>query len=401
MGAASSTRAAERAAREAYGRLIARLTARTGDLAAAEDALADAFVSALERWPRDGVPARPEAWLLRVAQRRGIDATRRKAVRDRATSTLTQVAEELEEAARPDPRLQLMLVCAHPSIAANVRAPLMLQTVLGLDAKAIGQAFLVSPAAMGQRLSRAKTKIKDAGIPFALEDARAHPERLAVACEAIYAAFATGSAPDAPSVRRGLVDEALWLGRVMHEVSGRAPETAGLLALMLHVEARRPAQRRADGGFVPLDEQDPTRWDHEKLREAEALLWAAGQARTPGRFQLEAAIASAHAHRGLTGHTDWTAVVALYERLLTFADTLGGRVGYLAALAERDDPERAYALLLELPPDRVTSHQPYWALRMHLERATGRPHRDSAERAAALCEDPAVRAYLRARATDA
>ena len=392
----SSSAAAERAAREAYGRLVAILTSRTGDVAAAEDALSDAFVAALERWPSAGVPARPEGWLLEVARRRDVDRVRRAAVRDRGRDALEDLARSATDDAPgvPDRRLQLLFMCAHPSIDPAIRAPLMLQVVLGLDAHRIGRAFLVAPTTMGQRLSRAKRKIRDAKIPFELPDDRM-AERRGVVCEAIYAAFATSWDETAADRRTGLAHEAIWLGRLMVAATERDPEAAGLLALMLHVEARRPARRDADGGFVPLDRQDPSRWDRALVTEAEQWLWAAAERETVGRFQLEAAIQSAHAHRRLTGRTDWTAIEALYRRLLEHADTLGARVAHLAAMAEAVGPDDAYRRALTLEGPATQHHQPYWTLRAHLERRMGQDPSASVERAMALTEDEGVRAYLR------
>lgn len=386
---------ANQAARDAYGQLVAWLAERTGDVAAAEDALADAFVAALERWTTEGVPRRPTAWLLTVARRRSIDAKRRALTAQRFEPTVALLAESVEETV-PDRRLPLMFLCAHPSIDASIRAPLMLQTVLGLTAKQIGQAFLVAPAAMGQRLSRAKAKIRGAKIPFELPTGSVARERVAVVCESIYAGFTTGYSEQTPSVRHGLSGEAIWLGRLMHRRSGEHPETGGLLALMLHVEARRPARRDENGRYIPLEHQDSARWDASMIREAEAVLLRASEAGAPGRFQLEAAIQSAHAGRMHTGRTDWAAIESLYRELLSIADTLGGRVAHLAALAELEEPERAYAALVLLG-EAATQYQPYWALRAHLERRTGRNHAASTGRACGLSEDPAVRAYLRAR----
>lgn len=388
----SSVAAAERSAREAYGRLVALLTRRTGDVAGAEDALGDAFVAALERWPKRGVPDHPEAWLLAVARRRRVDAHRRQAVRDRSQNAIEDVFADLGEAdGVPDRRLQLFYMCAHPSIDAAVRAPLMLQVVLGLSAEQIGRAFLVSAAAMGQRLSRAKRKIRAARIPFEPPDADLR-ERTGIVLEAVYAAFSTGY--DGTGTRHGLVDEAIWLGRVAHQQSGRHPKAAGLLALMLHVEARRPARCDEEGRFVPLERQDPSRWDPALVGEAERLLWEDADPDAPGLFQLEAAVQSVHAHRRITGHTDWVAIEALYRRLLEQTPTLGARVAHIAAVAEVHGSETAYGELRQIDPSSVRSHQPYWVLRAHLERLTGLDPRASIQHALALTPNPTLRTHL-------
>ncbi|MFE0758269.1 RNA polymerase sigma factor [Inquilinus sp. NPDC058860] len=300
-------RAVERAARDSYGRLVTFLAARSRDIAAAEDALADAFRSALETWPRDGVPDRPEAWLLTAARRRLIDGARHLQVRAEAVPDLRVAAEEAQELAAsdafPDERLRLLFVCAHPAIDPAIHTPLMLQTVLGLDAARIASAFLVSPAAMGQRLSRAKGKIRDAGIGFELPEAKELPPRLDAVLQAVYAAYGSGwdDVAGADPRRRGLAAEAIDLGRMLRPLLPAEPEVEGLLALMLHCEARREARRGPAGDYVPLSEQDSARWSKPMMAEAEHILSAAAQDRRMGRFQLEAAIQSVHAQRARTG----------------------------------------------------------------------------------------------------
>src|SRR5262249_34139608 len=264
--------AAEAVARRSYGRLVALLAARTRDVAAAEDALS----AALADWPTSGVPRAPEAWLLTVARRRSIDASRRRRSAEEGAGHLRLVAEELEEAHAsgeaplPDERLPLMFACAHPAIDPGIRAPLILQTVLGFDAATIGSAFLVSPAAMGQRLSRAQRKIREAGIPFEVPERAELAPRLDAVLEAIYATFAEGW-PDPAGTearRRNLADEGIWLGRLVASLLPQEPEALGLLALMLYAHARRDARRDAAGEYVPLVEQDPTR--RERGRDAQA-----------------------------------------------------------------------------------------------------------------------------------
>lgn len=236
---------AEMVARDSYGRLVALLAVRTRDVAAAEDALADAFAAALADWPANGVPARPEAWLVTVARRRLIDAARRRQTGDAAEGTLRLLAEEVDAAAAagpriPDRRLALLFACAHPALDPAIRAPLMLQVVLGLDAKRIASAFLMSPAAIGKRLGRAKARIREAGIPFAVPDRAELPGRLDTVLDAIYAAFGDGWGDPAgtDAARRGLSAEALYLARLAAALMPDEPEALGLLALMLHAEAR-------------------------------------------------------------------------------------------------------------------------------------------------------------------
>src|SRR5262245_59620842 len=315
---AQSRSTAEAVARRSYGKLVAFLAARTRDVAAAEDALSEAFAAALADWPANGCPANPEAWLLTVARRKTIDAARKRRTGEAASGELQLLAEELEAAAAtpeiPDHRLALLLACAHPALETGIRAPLMLQAVLGLDAKMIASAFLVSPAAMSKRLVRAKTRIQQAGIPFSIPERAELPDRLDFVLEAIYAAYAEGWSDPAGTdlARRDLTEEAMFLARLVTELQPDAAEALGLLALMLHAEARRKARRKSGGGYVPLAEQDPASWDVAMIAEAEALLRRAGALGSIGRYQLEGALQSAHVHRCRTRQANWAEVVQLY-----------------------------------------------------------------------------------------
>jgi RNA polymerase sigma-70 factor (ECF subfamily) len=400
-------RAVERAARDSYGRLIAFLAARSRDVAAAEDALADAFRAALETWPRTGVPERPEAWLLTSARHRLIDDARHARVQAGAVPTLLAVADEARQLASsesrfPDERLELLFICAHPAIDPGARTPLMLQTVLGLDAARIASAFLVKPAAMGQRLSRAKAKIRQAGIRFELPGARELPPRLDAVLEAIYAAYGSGwdDVSGADPRRKGLAVEAIDLGHLLSRRMPAEPEVQGLLALMLFCESRRDARRTPTGRYVPLSEQDVSRWSRPLIDEAEQLLLAASRAGRTGRFQLEAAIQSVHARRAVTGRTEWETIALLYEGLVALAPAIGARVGRAAAVAEARGAAAGWALLAALPADAVKSYQPYWALAAHLLERMERPEEAGAaySRAIGLCEDPAMREFLAERA---
>jgi len=396
--------AAELAARVSYGRLLAYLAAQSRDLTAAEDALGEAFVAALETWPRAGVPDKPEAWLLAVARRRLIDGARHARVEDVAAAALRIVVDRAEQEASskalfPDERLKLLFVCAHPAIDPAARTPLMLQTVLGLDAARIASAFLVAPAAMGQRLVRVKAKIRDAGIRFEIPEPRELPSRLEAVLQAIYAAYGSAweDVAGADPRRQGLAEEAIWLGRLVTRLLPDEPEGQGLLALMLHCEARRGARRDAEGRYVPLTRQDVALWSQPLTEEAEEILAAASTAMKPGRFQLEAAIQSVHVQRAVTGHTDWEAIALLYEGLIRLAPTIGARVGSAAALAEAKGDDAGLAALEAIPPDAVTGYQPYWALSAHLLKRLGRAAeaREAYARAVGLSEDPAVRDFLR------
>jgi predicted RNA polymerase sigma factor len=395
-------RTIESVARQSYGRLVAYLSSHTHDLASAEDALSDALVAALAAWPRDGVPQNPEAWLLTVARRSLIDRVRHERVVLASEPTLRLLRDDCKEeilaAKFPDERLKLLFVCAHPAIDAAMHTPLMLQTVLGLDAARIAHAFLVSPATMGQRLVRAKTKIRDAGIQFEIPQERELPERLDAVLEAIYAAFGIGWDDLAGVDQRGwdLAEEAIWLARVLRQQMPEEAEVRGLLALMLHCEARRPARRGPDGRYVPLTEQDPRQWSLPLIEEAERQLAEASKQGRPGRFQLEAAIQSVHAERARSGRTEWPAIVLFYDQLIRIAPTLGTRTGYAAAVGEASGPEAGLAVLDGIDLEAVSGYQPYWAVRAHFLQRLGRLAEAFAafDRAIGLAEDPAVRQFL-------
>ncbi|MBE1707441.1 MULTISPECIES: RNA polymerase sigma factor [Mesorhizobium] len=398
--------AAEAAARQSYGKLVAWLAARTRDVTAAEDALADAFAAALERWPKSGVPEKPEAWLLAVARRRRVDAVRRWLTREAARDHLKLIAEEMEarmtDEELPDERLRLMFACAHPAIEPGVRAPLILQTVLGFDAATIASAFLVSPATMGQRLVRAKTRIRETGIPFRVPERAELGERLGAVLEAIYAAFAEGWSDPAgtETQRRNLATEGIWLGRLVATLMPQEPEALGLLALMLFAEARRAARRSVEGDFVPLAEQDCDLWDRALIDEAEALLSHAAASGVVGRYQLEAAVQSAHAARRLTGRTDWPAIRALYDALFSIAGSPVVAINRAVALAETEGAMAGLAALYVLGDDnRLNEYQPYWAARAGLLARLGQvPQATEAyDRAIGLERDPAVRRFLQGK----
>jgi RNA polymerase sigma-70 factor, ECF subfamily len=403
-GAAEASAVAARVARESYGKLVAYLAAASRDVPRAEDALADAFASALAVWPNQGVPSNPEGWLATAARRRLIDAARRRRTADQASQALELIDAELKEAADaqdgiPDRRLALMFACAHPAIEESVRAPLMLQTILGLDAAAIASAFLVSPTAMGQRLSRAKAKIRLAGVPFKIPEREDLPERLGVALEAIYAAFSHGWAEAFSDDPRGrnLAEEAIWLGRVVVSLIPNEPEATGLLALMLYAHARREARRDASGRYVPLSDQAVERWDQPAIDEAEGLLRAASALGAPGRFQLEAAVQSVHAARRLTGRTDWEAIAVLYDALFALTGSPVVAVNRAAAIAHVRGPAAGLELLDEVGAEsELAGFEPYWVARADLCAKLGEvaAARSAYSLAIGLQTDPAARAFL-------
>lgn len=384
-------------ARRSHGRLVAHLGARFFDLAAVEDAIAEAYRTGLEL---DAAPLDPERWVVTVARRRLVDQLRREATRSRYAERLAHEPPPEDEPELGDERLPLLFVCAHPAIDIGVRTPLMLQTVLGLDAARIASAFLVSPAAMGQRLVRAKTKIRDAGIPFSIPPRAEWGERLHAVLEAIYAAFGTGW-DDVDERGAGLTAEALDLGRLLAKLLPDEGEVHGLLALMALSESRRAARRR-DGELVPLDEQDLALWDRALIEEGLAALIAGSRVASAGRFQLEALIQSCHARRSLGEPVDWHLVATLYGALVAVSPTIGAQVGLAAAHGRAFGPERGLAILDGLPDELVASYQPFHATRAALLSECGdhAAATDAYERALGLTEDPAVRRFL-ARRRDA
>jgi len=393
-------RTAELAARTSYGRLLAILASGSRDISAAEDALSEAFVAALKNWPDRGVPDNPDAWLLTTARNSQRNIARHLKVRDGAVEEIERRHDELVQMQQdlPDERLKLLFVCAHPAIDESVRTPLMLQIVLGLDAERIGSAFLVSPAAMGQRLVRAKSKIRDSGLRFAIPDAEVLPDRLAYVLNAIYAAFgaAWDDLPGAAEGEQGLAEEAIYLGRLIVSLLPDEPEPKGLLALMLYCHARKDARRDAKGRFVPLSEQDSGKWSRDMIIEAEQWLTIASQAATFGRYQCEAAIQSVHVQRAMTGATNHAALLTLYDLLVTQCPTVGNVVSRAAMLLEAGQAQLAREALEALPAAQTARYQPYWVTTAFVAKATG--DRQAAgkafDTAIALTEDPAVRLFL-------
>jgi predicted RNA polymerase sigma factor len=270
--------------------------------------------------------------------------------------------------------------------------------VLGLDAARIASAFVVQPSTMGQRLTRAKGKIRDARIAFELPEAKDLPQRLDAVLEAIYAAYGSGwdDVAGDDSRRKGLALEAIYLGRLLMKLMPNEPEVHGLLALMLYCEARHDARRTPNGEYIPLSEQDVGLWSIAKIEEAERCLNHAAQASRVGRFQLEAAIQSVHTQRLLTGHTEWENIAILYEGLVQIAPTIGVRVGQAAAFAEAFDAARGFALLEAIPAEAIKNYQPYWALAAHLFKRMQRfeEAKTAYNRAIELCEDTSMREFL-------
>lgn len=394
---------AEDVARAAYGKLIAMLASRSGDIIAAEDALSDAFVAALRTWPERGIPDKPEAWLLTVARNRRTDQARKD-----SRLVITEKANDMAEALPAEPqdpqmdeRLKLLFVCAHPAIDESIRTPLMLQTVLGLEAEQIAKAFLVSPSAMAQRLVRAKKKIKTAGIPFVVPEPEAYPERMSAVLEAVYGAYAV----DWLQGDGDLSHEAFFLSNILAELAPGNPEALGLTALIGLIEARRDA-RIENGILVPVPEQDVALWDTGLIDRSVALLARAAAQRPktalPGRFQLEAAIQSVHAARAVTAKTDWRALAQLYHGLMQTYPSIGGAVSRAAVVARDAGPAEGLRMLDLIAYDGLDSYQPFHAVRAQCLADLGRIA-DAAEaysKAITLCTDHPSRRWLEQKTRD-
>jgi predicted RNA polymerase sigma factor len=364
-------------ARRSYGRLLALLASRSGDLAGSEDALAEAFAQAIEAWPNKGVPTNPEAWLMTVAKNRQLDVWRSAAHQ----TSVPLIEEEVEDVlvtdvdhdAIPDERLKLLFVCAHPAIDSALRAPLMLQTVLGIEADAIGAAFLVPTTTMAQRLVRVKRKIKEAGIPFETPSQSDMPERLESVLEAIYGAYSigwqdwlgtsdeVGNGPD-----ESLAEESRYLANLLAQLLPDEPEVLGLASYVALASSRRKARFDAAGNFVPLDQQDTSLWNADRIAVGERLLQTAGNMGRFGRFQLEAAIESVHIHRKQSSTTDWSSLALLYEGLLRLAPSAGAAVARAVAVGHAQGYVQGLAALKQIPEEIRLRFQSAWVAKSHL-----------------------------------
>jgi RNA polymerase sigma-70 factor (ECF subfamily) len=406
----SNPRLIESIVRRSYGRLLAMLSVRSGDLSSAEDALATAFETALKNWPEQGVPTNPEAWLFTVARRQLIDQARSAQTQQRHQEEFSylvdEAAAECDPLAIPDQRLALMFACTHPAIDRSIRAPLMLQMLLGFDAASIASAFVIAPSNMAQRLVRAKNKIRVAGIRLTIPDQSAINDGLDAVLDAIYSIYTTAwsQTSDGDIQQANLAEEALWLTQLLSQVAPQEPEVFGLLALMLYAESRRAARHDERGNYVPLQEQDHKQWDHDKIDQAEQYLRHASRMLKYGRFQIEAAIQSAHTVRRHQGKADWQAINKLYAQLyqLTTSPVVG--INQAVAMAEIATPQMALARLEQLSKevglkDRMSNYQPYWAAMAHLQQLCGNV--DAAKhayiQAIGMCTDQATRLFLQSR----
>lgn len=388
--------------RHEWGRVVAALARRFGDLDVAEEAAAEAFATAVERWPADGIPPNPGGWLTTTASRRAIDRIRRENKRDdkhRAAQLL--LADDPPEPLGPldDERLRLIFTCCHPALAMEARVALTLRMLGGLTVPEIARAFLVQETTMGQRITRAKAKIKAARIPYRVPSAEDLPARITGVLAVLYLAFNEGylaSGSDTDPVRQDLTAESIRLTRLLHELMPAEGEVAGLLALMLLTEARRAARISATGELVTLEEQDRGAWDAALLEEGHGLLrerLASGAA--PGRYQVLAAINGVHTSARDFRDTDWSHVLALYDRLVRLDPSPIVALNRAVAVAEVDGPDVALPMIDGLA-DQLAAYHPFFAVRADLLRRLGRSAdaREAYDRAIELAGNTAERAYL-------
>jgi predicted RNA polymerase sigma factor len=395
-------------ARQSYGRLLALLLSKKTEMMLAEDALAEAFAQAVRFWPQQGVPAKPEAWLYRVASNWLINQYRS------GYSRYTENAQDLAELALdtgaspedlsnacPDRRLALLFICAHPAIDPAVRTPLMLQSVLGLKAECIARAYSVSESCLMQRLVRAKRRIRDLRIPFIVPEPQQLAGRLAEVLQAIYGAYAIDwleSAEQDSGV--SLAGEALYLAGLMTELLPDEAEVWGLLSLLCFSCARQAGRLTPEMEFVPLDQQNWQLWDKKLIEQAEYFLRKAHSLGPVGRFQLEAAIQSAHSVVLYQQQVDWQALKTLYLGLIQLAPSLGALVALAVSIFQLEGPKAALAYLDSIKDQQMAAFQPWWATQAYLLSKNGQAQqaKQAYIMAIQLTQDPALRRYLQAQA---
>lgn len=405
-GAAGSPAALDAIMRQDRGRLLSALIARLGDFELAEEALSDALESALVHWGRSGWPDNPRGWLLKVARRKAIDRIRKSTRHRLRGADLERLAREDEMEANtpapdiPDRRLALIFTCCHPALDEKSRIALTLRTLGGLSTAEIARAFLDKDATMGQRLSRARSKISTAGIPFRVPGPEDWAERLGSVLAVIYLIFNEGHVATSGTdlLRRELCDEAIFLARLLDHLCPDEPEILGLLSLLLTTHARQAARRGANGATVPLPEQDRRLWNAPLIAEGTRLLDRAMHFQNPGPFQIKAAISALHGAANSAGETDWLQILLLYDRLLELEPTPVVRLNRTVALAETGALDRALAEIDALAPELAT-YQPHAAAEAAFLARAGR--REAAlkayDRAISLTGNRADRAFLTRR----
>ncbi|MBV8581426.1 MAG: RNA polymerase sigma factor [Candidatus Eremiobacteraeota bacterium] len=409
MSTSDNNERVARCFREDGGRTVATLARAVRDLDLAEDALQDAYLAALERWPRDGFPARPSAWILATARNRAIDRLRRERAGREKLERLAALepnapsseSDEDPMGAVPDDRLGLIFACCHPALGIEARIALTLRTLAGLTVEEIADAFLVPHATMAQRLVRVKRKIRESVIPFDVPPAERLPERLDDVCTVLYLIFNEGYAATAGDrlVRRELCDEAIRFGRILAALMPQEPEVMGLLALMLYLDARRDARVAPDGTPVLLADQDREKWDRAKIAEADDLLARASRHHVPGPYQLQAAIAHLHVSAASASDVDWHAVAELYGHLERFTPSPVVALNRAVAIGFADGPAAALAALDALPRETLVPYHHYHVARADALERLGRGDEARASYAAALerAQNAAERAYLRTK----
>jgi RNA polymerase sigma-70 factor (ECF subfamily) len=390
--------------REEHGRAVAVLTRVFGDIDIAEEAVQDAFVAALERWPSTGMPPSPAGWIITTARNRGIDRLRRESARDDkyAQAALLREPEETideeDESAVHDDQLRLIFTCCHPALAPAVRVALTLRLVGGLTTTEIARAFLVPEATMAQRLVRAKGKIRDARIPYRIPTAPELPERVGSVLAVVYLIFNEGykASEGTQLVRDDLCREAIRLGRLLAELMPNDQEVIGLLALMLLVESRRETRTTSDGDLVLLGDQDRTRWNQDLIAEGQALVRQCLAVNRPGYYQIQAAINAVHSDATAASDTDWRQILALYDQLLALTPSPVVALNRAVALAEVEGPAAALDVVDALDLGGVVS---FHVVRADLLRRLGRATEsaDALDVAIARTSNLAERTFLERR----